>query len=86
MGGQIFSEILPYLEVEKLDEENTIEEVQTPDVLGKTLKEAEEILKENELEAVYETDGELDKENIIIKEQTPKAGIKVNKGSKIYLK
>ena len=74
------------MEVEKLDEENTIEEVQTPDVLGKTLKEAEEILKENELEAVYETDGELDKENIIIKEQTPKAGIKVNKGSKIYLK
>ena len=35
---------------------------------------------------MYETDGELDKENIIIKEQTPKAGIKVNKGSKIYLK
>ena len=74
------------MEIEKLDEENTIEEVQTPDVLGKTLREAEEILKENELEAVYETDGELDKENIIIKEQTPKAGIKVNKGSKIYLK
>ena len=74
------------MEIDKLDEENTIEEVQTPDVLGKTLKEAEEILKENELEAVYETDGELDKENIIIKEQTPKAGIKVNKGSKIYLK
>ena len=74
------------MEIEKLDEENTIEEVQTPDVLGKTLKEAEEILKENGLEAVYETDGELDKENIIIKEQTPKAGIKVNKGSKIYLK
>ena len=63
-----------------------IEEVQTPDVLGKTLKETEEILKENGLEAVYEVEGELDKENIIIKEQTPKAGIKVNKGSKIYLK
>ena len=87
VGGQIFSEILPYLEVSKTGEgEEVIEEVQTPDVLGKTLKEAEEILKENGLEAVYEVEGELDKENIIIKEQTPKAGIKVNKGSKIYLK
>ena len=87
VGGQIFSEILPYLEVSKTGEgEEVIEEVQTPDVLGKTLKEAEGILKENGLEAVYEVEGELDKENIIIKEQTPKAGIKVNKGSKIYLK
>ena len=87
VGGQIFSEILPYLEVSKTGEgEEVIEEVQTPDVLGKTLKEAEGILKENGLEAVYEVGGELDKENIIIKEQTPKAGIKVNKGSKIYLK
>ena len=87
VGGQIFSEILPYLEVSKTGEgEEVIEEVQTPDVLGKTLKEAEEILKENELEAVYEIEGELDKENIIIKEQTPKAGIKVYKGNKIYLK
>ena len=87
VGGQIFSEILPYLEVSKTGEgEEVIEEVQTPDVLGKTLKEAEGILKENGLEAVYEVEVELDKENIIIKEQTPKAGIKVNKGSKIYLK
>ena len=79
--------VLPYLEVSKTGEgEEVIEEVQTPDVLGKTLKEAEGILKENGLEAVYEVEGELDKENIIIKEQTPKAGIKVNKGSKIYLK
>ena len=51
------------------------------------MKEAENILKENGLEAVFETDNEgIDKENTYIEEQTPKAGIKVNKGSKIYLK
>ncbi len=88
VGGQIFSEILPYLEVNKTGgDAEVIEEVQTPDVLGKSLKEAENILKENGLEAVFETDNEgIDKENTYIEEQTPKAGIKVNKGSKIYLK
>ena len=88
VGGQIFSEILPYLEVNKTEEgEEELVEVQTPDVLGKSLKEAESILKDNGLEAVYEIESEeIDKENTYIKEQTPKAGIKVNKGSKIYLK
>ena len=64
-----------------------MEQVQTPDVLEKSLEEAESILKENGLEAIYEIDSEeIDKENTYIKEQTPKAGIIVNKGSKIYLK
>ena len=88
VGGQIFSEVLPYLEVTKTStEEETVEQVQTPDVLGKTLKEAEKILKESGLEASFENLTEdIDKENTYIKEQTPSAGIVVNKGSKIYLK
>ena len=88
VGGQIFSEVLPYLEVTKTStEEETVEQVQTPDVLGKTLKEAEKILKESGLEANFENLTEdIDKENTYIKEQTPSAGIVVNKGSKIYLK
>ena len=87
VGGQILSEVLPYLEVNKVEEIEIVEEVQAPDVLGKSLAEAEKILKENGLEAVYEIEGEeIDKENTYIKEQTPKAGIKVNKGSKMYLK
>ena len=88
VGGQILSEVLPYLEVNKTGEDaEIIEEVQTPDVLGKSLEEAEKILKESGLEAVYEIESnEIDKESTFIKEQTPKAGIKVNKGSKIYLK
>ena len=88
VGGQILSEVLPYLEVNKTGEDAEIlEEVQTPDVLGKSLEEAENILKESGLEAVYETtEEEIDKKNTYIKEQTPKAGITVNKGSKVYLK
>ena len=88
VGGQIFSEVLPYLEVTKTNtEEETVEQVQTPDVLGKNLKEAEKILKESGLEASFENLTEdIDKENTYIKEQTPSAGIVVNKGSKIYLK
>ena len=55
--------------------------------MGKNLKEAENILKENGLEAEFDSEnGEIEKENVYIKEQIPKAGIKVNKGSKIYLK
>ena len=88
VGGQIFSEVLPYLEVTKTNtEEETVEQVQTPDVLGKNLKEAEKILKESGLEASFENLTEdIDKENTYIKEQKPSAGIVVNKGSKIYLK
>ncbi len=88
VGGQILSEVLPYLEVNKTGEGvEVVEEVQTPDVLGKSLAEAEKILKENGLEAVYEMDSEeIDKENTYVEEQTPKAGITVNKGSKVYLK
>ena len=47
VGGQIFSEVLPYLEVNQGNEEEVEikEEVVTPDVLEKTLEEANKILK-----------------------------------------
>ena len=88
VGGQIFSEILPYLEENKTENEKiTEEQIETPDVTGKTIKEAKEILKESGLESVIEDEEEeLDEENIKVIEQTPKAGIIVKKESKIYLK
>ena len=88
VGGQIFSEILPYLEVTKgnEDEVEKIEQVQTPDILGKTIKEAEKILKESGLEiSIKNNEEDIDKENAIIKNQTPKAGIIVNQGNNIYV-
>ncbi len=88
VGGQVFSEILPYLEVNQGNQEEIekVEQVQTPDIVGKSIKETEKILKENDLELVAENETEeLDKENTVVKEQTPKAGITINKGSKVYI-
>lgn len=88
VGGQIFSEILPYLEVNKQvleeDNEETISQVQVPDIMGKTLKEAEQILKENHLEVFIE-DEEIDKENTYVKNQIPSSGITVNEQSKVII-
>ncbi len=89
VGGQVFSEILPYLEVNQgnAEEIEEIEQIQVPDITGKSLDEAEKILKESSLEISIENDNEeLDKENTKVKEQTPKPGITVNAESKIYVK
>lgn len=89
VGGQIFSEILPYLEVNQgnVEEVEPVERVQAPDILEKSIKEAEKLLKESGLQLVIENETEgLDKENTIVKEQIPSAGITVNKGSKVHIK
>ena len=88
VGGQIFSEILPYLEVNQgnKDEIEAIEEVVVPNITGLSIKEAEKILKEIGLELSIEGITEENKENTIIKEQTPTEGIKVRKGNKIFVK
>lgn len=62
-----------------------------PNITGLSIKEAEKVLKEINLELrlqeITEEDEEtLDKENIIIKEQIPTEGIKINKGNKIFVK
>jgi len=89
VGGQVFSEILPYLEVSQgnKDEIEEAQEVKTPNIEGLNLKEAQKIVKELGLElSIEDYTEELDKENTMIVEQTPKEGINVKKGSKIYLK
>lgn len=89
VGGQIFSEILPYLEVNQgnVEEVEPVERVETPDLIGKSIKEAEKALKESGLELVIENETEeLDKDNTAVKEQVPNAGITVNKGSKVHIK
>lgn len=88
VGGQIFSEILPYLEVNKTvlegDDEEIINQVEVPNITGKSIREAEEILKQSNLKIriTNETE-ELDKENTYIKNQIPQAGIVVNEESEI---
>lgn len=88
IGSQIFGEVLPYLEVVKDNEEGeqVKNDVQVPNIEGKSIKEAESILKEKKLKLVINNEPEgIDKENTIIKEQTPKAGVKVKEEANIYV-
>lgn len=89
VGGEIFSEILPYLEVSQGNQEEVeqIEQVEIPNIEEMTINEAEKVLKELGLELCIENEVDnLDKENTTISEQVPKEGIKVNKGTKVYVK
>lgn len=87
IGSQIFGEVLPYLEVVKDNEEEQIKnDVQVPNIEGKSVKEAESMLKESNLKLVINNEQEsVDKENTIIKEQTPKEGVKVKEEANIYV-
>lgn len=80
---------MPYLEVNQGNKEEieNVEEIEAPDLVGKTLIEAQKVAKENEIDLVIEDEREdLDKENSIVKEQVPRPGIKIHKESKIYIK
>ena len=86
VGGQILGDVLPYLELKQDNEDKEkIEEVEVPELRDKNIKDAKKILKEAELELEInvEITEEMKGEDIIIKEQLPKPGIKVKKGSKI---
>ena len=86
LAGQIFREILPYMEINQgnADEVEQVEQVVAPDIVGKSVAEAEKLLKENGLELVLESEVE-DTEGLV-KEQVPSAGIMVKKGSKVFAK
>ena len=86
VGGQILSEVLPYLELQKdnsSEEEDT--QIETPDLRGKTLKEAKEIIKELGLELELNEKEENNINEGVISNQIPFPGIKINKNSKIYV-
>ena len=88
VGGQIFSEILPYLEVTQgnQDEVEIKEEVTIPDVVGLTLQDAKKQLNEQGLEVQINNETEdLDKTSVMVKNQTPQPGIVVYKGNMVYL-
>ena len=69
LGGKILSEILPYLEIEQGNPEQVEmrDEVTVPNIVGKTIVEAEKELKEYNLELFLEdSEEDLDIENTII--------------------
>jgi stage V sporulation protein D (sporulation-specific penicillin-binding protein) len=79
VAGNILKEVLPYLDLKKDEEEKN--EVVMQNVIGLTLKEAKEILKDFEIEIIGEN---LEKDSKIYK-QIPEEGVKVNLGSKVIL-
>lgn len=85
IASQVLGEVLPYLEITKDNqtEEDIKTEVTVPNVVGMTILEAEKELKEVGLELDFDIEGEINKKEVIIKEQFPKYGIKVHEGTKI---
>ena len=84
VAGQILGEVLPYLELKEDNEETKIntEVIKVPDIKYKTLKEAENILKEVGLKIKYDTkEDKINKEEKIISFQIPSSGININKDS-----
>ncbi len=89
VGGQVLSEILPYLELTKDNEkeEDIKKQVEVPNIEGLTIKEATKLLKSLNLDLQIENEvQDLDKENTIVKEQVPKREIKVYEGTKVIIK
>lgn len=82
VAGKIFAEVLPYLNIKKADEENKAQ-IKVPDLKGKTIKEAEKILKENNLKIELD-ENETDKEKIITK-QIPEKEILVDEETSIIV-
>ena len=88
VGGQIFSEILPYLEVNQQNQEEVEikEEVSIPNVIGISIQEAEKILKDKGLNIHINNEQEnIDKINTFVTNQIPQPGIIVYKNTNVYI-
>jgi len=81
IAGEILGEVLPYLEVQKVEEVKEI--VTVPNVTGLKIKEAREVLKEAGLE--LKAGSEEISEEQIIEVQTPKEGINLTKGTAVLV-
>ena len=88
IASQVFGEVLPYLEIKKDNEEGEENvEIEVPNIVGMSIKEAEKAIKELELKIEIKTDSkeEISSDNAskVIVRQLPKAGIKIKKGTSI---
>ena len=85
IGGQLFSEILPYIDAKKNEAAESEEIVEVPNIEGITIEEARKILEDSGLDINIEKDESLNEKETIIKEQLPKKGIKLKAGSKVII-
>lgn len=81
IAGEILGEVLPYLEIQKNEEEKEI--VTVPNITGLTIKEAKKILNEVGLELKVMKEEFSEEE--IIEVQTPKEGISLSKGTGVIV-
>ena len=85
IGGQLFSEILPYIDAKKNEAAESEKIVEVPNIEGITIEEARKILKDSGLDINIEKDESLNEKETIIKEQLPKKGIKLKAGSNVII-
>lgn len=83
-GQKIYKNILPYLGIEPDNSvEASVNEVKVPDIVGQNYSDAVGILKGKHLE--YKVKSGDSKKDFEVTDQYPKAGTKVEKGSRIYI-
>lgn len=85
VGGQILSEVLPYLELQKDNITEEIIQVEVPEFRNKTVKEAKDMAKELEIEIEINGNNQENINDKVISNQIPLPGIKINNDTKIYL-
>ena len=88
IASQVLGEVLPYLEIKKDNQDEEEKgEVEVPNLIGLTRKEAKKTLEEEGLliETKESLKTNLDDEYEKIKSQLPKAGIKIKQGSTVYV-
>ena len=84
IASQVLGEVLPYLEVTKAEKEEEKSKTIMPYLIGKSKKEAKEILDSSGLEYEIKEAENLQEEPKIVK-QVPNEGITVEEGTKIII-
>lgn len=88
IASQVLGEVLPYLEIKKDNQDEEEKgEVEVPNLIGLTRKEAKKTLEEEGLliETKESLKTNLGEDDETIKSQLPKAGIKIKQGSTVYV-
>lgn len=87
MAAQVLGEVLPYLEVKKEAETDEVQDVEIPNLIGLTIKDAKGKLKDLNLELEYEKldNQPITEEDTVITEQLPKQGVKIKQGNKVMV-
>lgn len=87
VASQILTEALPYLEVSKdnISSEDIKVNVEVPNVINLTYKEAEKILKEAGLEITLRNEDTEISDEFVISNQVPNSGVQILEGGSVIV-